>query len=139
MKKKIFQIMLLGTILFSYNSCKKDNETQPTQDDPRDKYVGTWLCTEDAPKAVKIAYTVTISLDPGNSSQILLYNFNLYGTTVSVHGLVTNNLVTLPLQDVSNDKVNGKGNLIDDKTINWIYYVNNGADLDTISAEYKKQ
>ena len=141
MKKKIFNLFLAGILCYSLVSCEKDEDNEPDTD-PRDKYVGTWLCTEDAPKElkeVKIAYTVTISLDPGNSSQILLYNFNLFGPSVSVSGLVTNNLVTVPSQTVSNNTVNGKGNLVDNNTMNWVYYVNNGADLDTVSAVYERQ
>ncbi|MFC1734091.1 hypothetical protein ACFL6I_27620 [candidate division KSB1 bacterium] len=139
MKKILLNLLLFGFFFYAFTNCKKDEDNDPDID-PRDKYVGTWLCTEDTPKKnTKIAYTVTINLDPGNSSQILLYNFNLFGPSENVHGLVTNNVVTVPVQTVSNTTVDGKGNLIDNNTMNWLYYVNDGADIDTISAIYQKQ
>jgi hypothetical protein len=137
--KKTILALLFGVLYLSFTACQKDEDNDPDAD-PRDKYVGTWLCTEDSPKkSTMIAYTVTINLSPDNSNQILLYNFNLFGPGEYVYGNVSSNLVTVPVQTVLNTTVDGKGNLIDDNTMNWEYYVNDGADIDTVSAVYEKQ
>ncbi len=136
MKKRFNKLFLVGMILIlSLNACEKDDDANDPDIDPRDKFTGAWLCTEDDKK---IAYTVNIILDPSNSSQILLKNFNLFGEDKSAYGIVTNNLVTVPSQPILNNDVYGKGNYINAKTINWEYYVNDVADIDTITAVYTK-
>jgi len=140
MKKQYSLLFFIGLFLaISLYSCNDDEEDIEPYVDPRDKFVGSWLCTEDNKKSTMIAYTVVISLDASNSSQVLLANFNLFGENESASGLVTNNLITVPLQTILDNDINGKGNMIDVNTINWEYYVDDGADIDTITAVFTKQ
>ncbi len=138
MKKIIHLLFFLSIFSVLITSCDEEDIDDPFED-PRDQYLGMWLCTEDDSKNTEIAYTVTIDYDGDNSSRIRLFNFNLFGPAESVHALVTGNLLTVINQTVLNTDVYGKGNKIDENTINWEYYVNDGADIDTISAVYTRQ
>jgi len=137
--KKIFRytfiIGILLTLLYSCNS----NDTNTTSSDPRSNFTGNWTCVEASHLNGNSSFTVTISLNPNNSSQILLANFYHLGTNQSVYGIVANTNVTVPQQTVNGIKVSGSGNLANNNTkINWNYFANDGADIDTCTAVYTK-
>jgi hypothetical protein len=136
MKKTFRYTFILATVLSLIYSCNNnDNNTTPTED-PRDKFVGTWAVNETSTQNNNTAYTATISLNSGNSAQIFINNF--YGS-LQVYGVVANLSVTLPQQTVNNFKIHGSGNMINNNTkINWTYWVDTGADIDTCTAVYSK-
>ena len=85
------------------------------------------------------SFTVPVSLDPNNSSQICLANFYQFGFSQKVYGVVTSNTVTIPNQTVSGKSVRGSGTITTNNTkINWNYYVDDGADIDTCTAVFSK-
>lgn len=127
-----FYLIFLISIVFALFiiSCEETNNDPDT--DPRAQYLGTWTCTEAA------TYSVVISLDPSNSSQILIKNFHMFGSNESAYAIATSNNLTLPYQTILNNTVNGSGTLINNNKINMKYYVNNQTDIDTINAVYTK-
>lgn len=142
MKKTIrytFVLFTLAIIFFSCNPDDPNDNPQPTED-PRDKFVGSWLCNENSSQFGQInPFYVTITLNQSNSSQIYLANFYQLGSGQKVYGVVTNNTVTIPSQTVSSKSVSGSGTITNNNnTINWNYYVNDGADIDTCTAVYTK-
>jgi hypothetical protein len=126
-------IFFFGTALF-LNSCQKDNGTTDT--DARTKFVGSWFCVEQS----TLSYTVNISLDPSNSSQILLNNFHYQGDNEKAYATATESSFSIPYQGMCNNAihVHGTGNFINANKLTVIYYVNNQSDVDTISATYTK-
>ena len=126
-------IFFFGTALF-LNSCQKDNGT--TDADARTKFVGSWFCVEQS----TLSYTVNISLDPSNSSQILLANFHYQGDSEKAYATATTSSFTIPNQGMCNNAihVSGTGNFISDNKLTLVYYVNNQTDVDTIHATYTK-
>ena len=142
MKKNIrytFILFTLASLLFSCNPDDTNNDPQPT-DDPRDKFEGSWLCNEQISGEVPTAFTVTISLNSANSSQIHLANFYQIGTAKKVYGVVANNSVSIPNQSVSKSlSIHGSGTMNNNSTqISWTYYVDSGADIDTCTAIFTK-
>jgi len=138
--KKIFRatiiVALLLSIFYACNPNDPNNNPQPTAD-PRDKFVGSWSCTEISHLNGTSTFTVPISLNATNSSQILFGNFYQIG---QVYGVVAGNNVTVPSQSVSNCNIRGTGTITNNNTrINWNYNVNDGADTDTCTAVYNKQ
>lgn len=136
MKKLVSKSLILiftATVLF-ITSCQKDNN--PTDTDVRAKFTGSWYCVEKS----GLSYTVDISLDPGNSSQILLANFHYQGTGEKAYATATSSSFTIPYQGMCNNAihVNGTGNFINDNKLTLVYYVNNQTDVDTIQATYTK-
>ena len=137
--KKIFPYtLILGALISILYSCNP-NDNNSTSSDPRDNYTGNWNCSEVSHLNGSSAFTVTISLNPNNSSQIYLANFYHLGTNQKVYGIVANTNVTIPQQTVNSIKISGSGTLTNNNTkINWNYYANDGADIDTCTAVYSK-
>ncbi|MFA5782430.1 MAG: hypothetical protein WC868_09195 [Bacteroidales bacterium] len=142
MKKIIKCTFVLFTLASIFFSCNPDdtNDTPQPPEDTRDKFVGSWLCNENSSQFGQInPFYVTITLNPSNSSQIYLANFYQLGSSQKVYGVVTNNYVDIPAQTVSGKSVRGSGTITSNNTkINWNYYVNDGADIDTCTAVFTK-
>lgn len=142
--KKIHFLIFATIISFSvyFVSCNPDDpdgSPQPVTD-PRDQYIGSWTCTEVSQLyPAQTPFTVGISLSTGNSTQILISNFYHFGTTESAMAVVSGNTVTLPQQTVCNMTIHGNGTLETASKITWNYYVNDAADIDSVSATYIKQ
>lgn len=134
MKKiSLFIILIILSGIAFFDSCNPDENTNPNAD-ARDNYLGTWR-VQEAGKA-KLTYEVQISADPNNSTQVLIGNFYNFG--IEPYALVTSSNITVPSQSFGKFvQVYGSGTLSGSK-ITWTYYVNNGADLDTIHSVYTK-
>jgi hypothetical protein len=132
---KLLMTLSIGVILFS-TSCELDND--PITSDPRDNFTGTWTVNETSSLYGTNNYTVTISYDPNNSTQVLISNFYHFGMEFNAYAITTINSITIPQQEVCNHNVQGTGQR-DKNKITWNYTVNDGADLDQVSAVYTKQ
>lgn len=136
MKRNIVYLLssLLLFALFLTPACVPDDD--PIEDDPRDKYLGAWLCTE----STSISYTVSIAYDPSNSTQILINNFHHLGQDEDIFALVAGNSIQIIQQNVCQGtmQVSGDGILENSNRISFQYYVNDFADIDTIQAIYTK-
>jgi hypothetical protein len=127
--KIVFGFLLIG--LLGLISCEEVN-TDPDAD-PRAQYLGSWSCSESG-----VNYTVTIGLDPSNSSQILINNFHYFGANEKAYAIATQNNLTIPTQAILSNTVYGSGDLVNNNKITIKYYVNNQTDIDTINAVYTK-
>ena len=139
MKKTFRYAIIAATLFMVFYACNPNdpnNNPQPTAD-PRDKFVGSWSCSEVSHQNGSSTFTVPISLNANNSSQLLLGNFYQMG---QVYGVVAGTNVTVPSQSVSSCNIWGSGNITNNNTrINWNYYVDTGADIDTCTAVCNKQ
>ena len=132
MKKLSFLFLVFISGIAVFNSCNPDSANPSA--DARDNYIGSWRVSESGKG--RLTYEVQISADPNNSAQVLIKNFYNFG--VEPYCLVTQGNITLPSQSFSKFiTVYGSGTL-NGSTITWTYYVNNGADLDTIKSTYTK-
>lgn len=133
MKIRYFRRSLLLILLTGFMaSCVPEEDLDPYADDIRDKFLGSWRFTEkQLERGVDdISFTVTITYDPGNSSQVLLKNFAQVGSQYSAYGIVTNNRVTIPLQEVSPGfQVSGSGTMPTLTTMDWEYTITAGGDM----------
>jgi hypothetical protein len=136
MKKTIRYSLIFATVISLFFSCNPDdNNTDPTAD-PRDKFVGSWLCNETSTQNGPSSYNVSITLNSANSTQIYMNTF--YGS-LKIYGVVANLNVTVPSQTVSGFTVHGSGTMVNNNTkINWNYWADDGADIDTCTAVYSK-
>jgi hypothetical protein len=141
MKKFIRSLIILASLVCFFYACNPDdpnNNPQPN-DDPRDKFIGTWLCNETSHLNGNSTFSVPVSLNPNNTAQILIANFYQLGSGQKIYGIVANNNVTVPSQTLNNLNIRGSGNITNNNTrINWNYYVDDGADIDTCTAIYNK-
>jgi hypothetical protein len=144
--KSCFRVILFAFILAStglFVSCEPDDTTGTDPDDPRNDYVGVWHFTELNKKkdGLNQSYIVTITLDPNNSSQVLLDNFcNPGNSDNTAVGTVTTNQVVVSSQPLSNGwTVAGSGKLSGADKMNWNYSMIIGGDIEYHTAEAIKQ
>lgn len=136
--KKIVYLLSLVIIATIIHSCEPDEKEDPINVNPRDKFLGTWLCTEQN----KLTYTVNIVVSPDNSSNVLLKNFHHFGLNEHVVGEISGTTITLPQQSASQNTwfVNGSGVMTaNKKDIIFQYTVSDGATPRTVNATYTKQ
>ncbi len=127
---------LLLMFVLALTGCEPEPNEIPDQD-YRDDFVGTWIADDSPAKSTLNTYEVTISKDPNNSSQVILYNF--HQSNESVSGLVTSNRINVTSALVNEETINGEGKLIGNNTIQWDYSVNDGADLIEWTATYTRK
>ncbi len=109
--------------------------------DPRDNFTGTWRFSETpvAKSPDGISFTVTISYDPNNSAQVLLRNFAQIGGQFSPYGIVTNNRITIPSQEVGQGfMISGSGTLSGSTQMDWEYITIAGGDKESFTAVASK-
>lgn len=118
-------------------SCLPDEDLNPDAGDIREEFVGTWRFTETPiGRAVDaVSYTVTISYDQSNSSQVLLKNFAQVGGQFSAYGIVTNNRITIPSQEVAQGfTVSGTGTMSESTSMDWEYTTIAGSTMESFTA-----
>jgi hypothetical protein len=135
MKKQIILpvfIFLSLTLLFI--GCGKD--PSPSPGDARSQFVGQWRVTESKKN---LTYDVNITADLNSTDGVVIYNFGSFGSSVTAGAVVSGSKITLdPNQEiVSGVFINGSGTL-SGSTVNWVYTINDGADLITVTAVYRK-
>jgi len=134
---KIIKIVFGLFLALKLISCTvEDDPLNPTDD--RDAFLGSWNVIESCSKD---AYTVNISADPSNSSQVIIENFGLIGYNEKPpYAIIAGSTITIPKQLVCDDEsleVAGSGKL-DKKTIELDYTISDGADMVTCTADYEK-
>jgi hypothetical protein len=136
--KSSILIVLLAFLPMLFSSCELDEDDDPFAD-PRDKFNGTWRLNESEAKSSMAFYNILISVDPGNTSQVLIRNFANTGNNHAAYGIVTTNRITVPAQTIASLDVSGTGVLSSIIRMNWTYSVNDGADLINYTATAEKQ
>ncbi len=119
MKYWRYFMLALTLVLLTYSSCEPVDE-EPDPSDPVTKFLGDWRVNETCRR---MNYSVEILPDPGNSAQVLIYNFGNPGPGYDpAIGVVTSNSVTVFTQTIGTDwTVSGKGDYLSDGTIDWDY------------------
>lgn len=139
MKKTIRYLIFLAAFTGFLVSCDP-NDNSPDDTDPRDKFVGNWTCNENSTQNGSSTFTVNISLNSGNSTQIYIANLYALGTSNKVYAVVAGDNATIPQQNIGSYTANGSGSMYSNDTkIDFDYYMNDGADKDTCSAVFTKQ
>lgn len=130
--KKIKILIFINLISVLLISCEKDPVEQVV--DVRDKYVGSWSVTDQT--LSKANYISTITKDSQNSAKLWVHNF--HGLLDSAFVFLDGNNIDLPQQMVSDQTTQGNASMQTNQQITWTYWVNDGAQQDTISAVYQK-
>lgn len=136
---KFNKLLLMATAIFVLllPACEIDEDDNGAN--PRDKFLGTWRFNESEAKSELAFYNVSIVIDPGNSSQVLLRNFGNVGNFHSAYGIVTTDRITIPSQTVASLTISGSGTLTSNSRMTWTYSINDGADLINYTAIAEKQ
>jgi len=145
--KVFFRLLFVLAVLSSAGlmvSCEPDDTLDNDPSDIRNEYVGVWRFTESGYwKSGQLqSYIVTISLDPDNSSQVLLENFGNPGLSQSntVTGIVTTNQIVVSSQTLTNGWiVEGSGKKASGGKMDWSYSITAGGDEEYYTATAVKQ
>lgn len=128
------KLSLVFLIVLLLCSCKKDEPE--TVIDSRDSFVGSWNVSDQL--LTKANYQVRIFKDENNSEKVWLINF--HGTSDTAFGYISSKDITITPQVLSATHLNtgGSGLMNGTTTINFQYYINDGAQQDTMIATYQK-
>jgi len=132
----IFVLFIFSVVVLS--SCLPEDPSDPDPARARDKFLGTWLCTEEN----KLSYLVAIVESPDNVNNVLLMNFHHFGQSESVIGEISGSAISLPQQAACQNTwfVNGSGLMSANRnSITFQYSVSDGANSRTVNATYTKQ
>ena len=122
-------------ILFLFIACEKEQDT-----DARNGFVGNWLVNENSSLLGQRTYEIRIAKDSINTSQIYIYNFykiGMYDRVLSIVSETQNTAITIPTQTSKNNILEGSGTLNKD-VIAMNYFINDGNQIDTVSANYTR-
>lgn len=122
------------------SSCAKEESPTPS-DDPRDAFVGAWDCEEESQITGTTTFEVHIGKSSVNSSQITIENFYQYGFSFKPYAEISSagTDFTIPSQVVKGNNIKGSGTLLGTSTINMSYTVDNGSDVDNVTAVLTKK
>lgn len=131
---KFFKSILISFLLF-LSGCEKEDV-----EDIRDEFEGDWLVNENSSLLNQRIYEIMIFKDSLNTSNIHIFNFYKIGKNQRVFSTVSttdNNVLTIPSQTLKNYTIEGFGE-IDDQEIKLNYFINDGNEIDTVTAIYTK-
>lgn len=135
---RYLKITLSLTLLVFLTACELDEDLDPIDTDSRDKFTGTWLFSE-SPAARSISYSVSVSKDPSNSSQVILKNFGNFGNSYSAYGIVTSSRIVVPSQEIyPGMTIDGDGSMPSTNRMEWSYSINGGGELEEYVATATK-
>jgi hypothetical protein len=117
MKTRIF-LLIISLLALQLPACVPTEDVNP--DDPVAKFLGSWKVTETCSR---MNYNVDIQQDPGNSAQVLIYNFCNPGSGYDpAVGLVVTNSIIVSSQTIGEGwTVSGTGIYQANGTISWDY------------------
>jgi len=139
--KKIsyLSVLFLGLVAASCADNKSDDPSAPEPTtDARDKFVAYWNVNENSALTGPNSHTVNIVKSTTNSSEIQLNNFS--GLSVSARASVSNNILTIPYQQLGSlGFTQGTGTLTSATSISFNYTTTIGTSRDSSTAVYTKQ
>ena len=126
--KKYARVFLALTLVFS--SCAKDDDTEPSAPgSDRDKFLGTWLCSETVQNGPTTVFTIKIE-SQGSEDTIRIINFNNLGNPYAAYALISGSSMVIPAQQITQVDIAGSGLYNNQGKI----IMNYTADADTLSA-----
>jgi hypothetical protein len=128
-------IAAVAIFAFVVNSCEVDDLLNGSLEDLE----GEWLCAENSTLFGSNNFTVYISVNPSNTSEIIIDNF--YGVGIGVIASVSGSDITISNYTEEGNTVNGDGFISGNrKTITLSYSVaDSGGAPNECTATYTKQ
>jgi hypothetical protein len=136
-RKEYFLLPVLLLVML-FPACLPDDDDPVNPGDPRDKFLGTWKVNETCSR---MNYTVQITPDPSNSSQVLIANFGNPGPGYDpAVAIVTSGTITVTTQTIGEGwTVSGTGTYLQNGTIDWAYTLVIGPSVMDCSALFSRQ
>jgi len=129
------KFLLLFFVVVLITQCNPDDDELL---DARDKFTGNWNCTETATQNPNpITFSINITKDELTENEVNIFNIYHLGMDEKARALVNVNNINIPSQIVCNMTIQGSGSYSQNK-ITILYYVNDGADIDTVNAVFNR-
>jgi len=123
-------VLLFGILL---NSCESLEDYGP------ESIYDTWYCIEDSEIYGQTNYYVDLSKHPSEDGKIILDNFYSLGLGLEVIAGLSGLSIVIPSQVVDGNTIAGSGSIASDyKTINFTYTVDDGGEVDHVTAQFKR-
>ncbi len=104
-----------------------------------DNITDTWQCKENSTSYGQSTYTVDITKSSADSTKILIDNFYQMGAGIKVTAKLSGFTLNIASQTVDGFTIAGSGTISSNyKTVNWTYTVNDGAEVDRVTAVYSR-
>ena len=132
-KSLLFLVFIF--VVVSFVSCT--DETALSSGDSRDKFAGTWTCTEKSKIFLNSVYTVNIS-PIGDGDSVSIRNFYNLGNNFSGTGIVGGNAITIPFQSIDGATFQGSGLLINASKFELDYFTNDAGVKDTVAGVFTR-
>ena len=134
--RNIIAVMTIGTTVF-LASCAKDEQDPTGTGDARDKFTGSWTCSEHSALQGNSTYSMTIVKDPGSGSQVIASNFYNLGSSTSTYISISGNSMTIPHQNIitttgDTTVVSGSGSYSNDN-LSFNFSANDGQNVDQVT------
>lgn len=132
----LYFLLISALVSLIYSGCEPvdQNTTGVTRDD----YVGEWLFNESFKSTESQSYIVNITLDPNNSSQVIIGNLGSPGSQdITVKGTVTSGQLVVSKQNMSNGwAIEGSGKMsnVANSAMSWTYTIWAGGNQDMYTA-----
>ena len=127
----------IAVVAISFIGCTTDEDLGPT--DARDKYIGTWSCTETDAGNVQSTFTVGITKKTSDSTRVFIGNIGNIGSSYKPEAIVNGNSISIPSFNAQGYTVSGSGSYSSSSgNINMNYTVNDGNGNDAFTATLTK-
>lgn len=102
-------VVFASALMMLLTSCA-DEDFQDPNADPREKFLGAWVCKETIGSAAPQTFTIYFT-SYGTTDTVRISNFSGYGNTAVAYALVSGNSLQIPQQQigVTNIPVQGSG------------------------------
>jgi hypothetical protein len=136
MKSYIRCVIVIG-IIFLISSCEAD-DVNPFGGDDRDKFIGTWTCSETSETGNQISYTIKIGKSQ-NSAEVWIEGYAAIGFGDTASGIVAGEKISIPSQSPCQGwVVEGRIEYKDTDLLNGDHDVIAGGDKIAYTAEYTR-
>lgn len=116
-------------------ACEKTDEDPVTAD--RDKYLGSWRGVSTG-NGGTINFNMSVTASNSSPSQIIMENFDGYGSGVYVIAGISGNSIIIPQNLIGSDTIIGSGSYQSDNTLSFAFTVKDGQTTDSRTATARR-
>lgn len=130
MKRALLSGLFLFLLAIGFTSCEKEDEGDVSGNE-REKFLGDWLGQSTGTVQGAINFNMTITASNSAPNQILLENFDGYGSGTFVPATVSGSDFSLLRTIVSGDTIEGTGRFNSNNTLSFSFTVRDGQTVDS--------
>ena len=133
---KNLNLLSISFLLIILISCDPADQTGQDQTITASQLAGNWTCYEKSDLNGNSTFPVKLFVDSLSTGGMIIDNLYHSGVGETVEITISKNSINIPHQEFCDNlfTVYGNGSVINEKSVELIFYVNTGSDLDTVNA-----